>query len=991
MLRELGVLRQRVSELEKQLAEQETAKLAKLSAENPNPVLRISNDCTILYANDASSIVLQTWQRRVGERLPEPCCQRAKESISRGEVSTFEFTCVDGRMFLVTLAPVAQEGYLNAYGVDVTERKQKEDKLTQYQFMVESANDAIFYKDLSSRYIVANQKTLEAFGLTAEQVVGKNDYEIMPDAEEAKKNIEDDRLVFNTGKAAEVTKKMTDASGNQRWFHGIKVPQFDDKGRITGLVGIARDITDRTNAEAALAESEAKYRDLVEEMTDVIYTLDRQGIVTWVNKANKATFGREPEEVIGRSFTEWIPQGHLADAMAVFERILGGEKATAETVLLDRQGMPHNVEYSSTPVVKDGVVVGTRGIIRDITQRKRAEQELKQSEATLRSLIDSATESVLLMAPDGTVLAANIVVAERLGTTVDGLIGKCGYDFLPPDLAESRKLQVEKVVRTGQPVIFEDVHGARHILHSLNPIKDSAGRVTRVAVFALDMTERKKMEDELRESRNLLRRIIDMLPVRVFWKNKDSQYLGCNEAFAKDAGLEAVDEIVGKNDFELVWKNQAQLFRAGDKEVIETGRPKLAYEEQSTTPSGNAIWLNTSKVPLKNTEGQSIGVLGVYSDVTAQKQMQEALRQSEAKYRTLVENLPQKIFLKDKNSVYISCNENYARDLKIKPEDIAGKTDYDFYPKELAEKYRADDREIVESGRTTEIEEKYILPGKEFIVYTVKTPVRDERGDVAAILGIFWDVTESKRKERELNLYREKMDQAERLASLGTLSATIAHELTQPLTTIRLSIENSLVDLERTSSPPDAIEGLKDSLDEISNVVSIVDRLRSFARESSEKTISEVELKVVAERVAHLLRRNAQQANISLRLKGMDRLPPIYAHEKDMEQLFFALVENAIRAANGRKSRWLTISGAVKEQCIELRFADNCGGIAPENLNKVFEPFFTTKPAGEGTGLGLCVVHRVVSRAGGKVWVESRPGKGATFFVTLPIGRMGES
>lgn len=235
------------------------------------------------------------------------------------------------------------------------------------------------------------------------------------------------------------------------------------------------------------------------------------------------------------------------------------------------------------------------------------------------------------------------------------------------------------------------------------------------------------------------------------------------------------------------------------------------------------------------------------------------------------------------------------------------------------------------------------------------------------------------------------MAQAERLASLGTLSATVAHELTQPLTTIRLSIENSLAQLEATSCPGDILEELKDGLDGVSDAVSVVDRVRNFARQSSEKAITEVNLREVAERIARLLNKNAQRANISVRLKDLEKLPPIYAREKDMEQLFFALADNAIHAADGKRKRQLTISGAVEDDRIELRFADNCGGVAPENLDKIFEPFFTTRPACEGTGLGLLIVQHIVSRAGGKVWVENKPGKGATFFVALPIGKTYQS
>jgi len=134
-----------------------------------------------------------------------------------------------------------------------------------------------------------------------------------------------------------------------------------------------------------------------------------------------------------------------------------------------------------------------------------------------------------------------------------------------------------------------------------------------------------------------------------------------------------------------------------------------------------------------------------------------------------------------------------------------------------------------------------------------------------------------------------------------------------------------------------------------------------------------------------LLNESARRARIALNLNGMDKLPPVYLNEKDMEQLFFALADNAIQAADGKKSRQLIISGAVKNEHLELCFSDNCDGIAPENINKIFEPFFTTKPKGQGTGLGLCIVQSIVSRAGGKIRVESKFGEGSTFFVTLPI------
>lgn len=242
-----------------------------------------------------------------------------------------------------------------------------------------------------------------------------------------------------------------------------------------------------------------------------------------------------------------------------------------------------------------------------------------------------------------------------------------------------------------------------------------------------------------------------------------------------------------------------------------------------------------------------------------------------------------------------------------------------------------------------------------------------------------------KQAEGELNDYCEKMAHAELLASLITLSATVAHELSQPLTVIGLSIENALAKLETMSCPGTVVEDLKEGLTEVSNITSMVERFRNFARESSENALSKINLVAIANRVVQLLHKSARRAKVTLHLKGMNKLPPIYSYEKDIEQLFFALAKNAIEAADGKKTRQLIISGAVRDEHIELRFSENCGGIAPENLDKIFELFFSTKPAGEGSGLGLCVVEHIVSRAGGKVRVESKPGKGSTFFITLPI------
>jgi len=233
------------------------------------------------------------------------------------------------------------------------------------------------------------------------------------------------------------------------------------------------------------------------------------------------------------------------------------------------------------------------------------------------------------------------------------------------------------------------------------------------------------------------------------------------------------------------------------------------------------------------------------------------------------------------------------------------------------------------------------------------------------------------------------MIRAEHLASLGTLSAMLSHEMTQPLTVIRLSIQNAMKTLESVSPPPTVLDDLNEGLTEISNVAAIVHRFRNFASKTSRKVIDRVSLSVAAHRVMRLLEESARTARVALDVHQLEELPPIHTCEKDLEQIFFALAQNAIHASDGLRDHWLRISGVQRDSSVELQFADDCGGIPPDILDHIFEPFFTTKPPGLGTGLGLCVVERMVSQAGGHLRVDSQWGKGTTFFVSLPMRPAG--
>jgi PAS domain S-box-containing protein len=738
-------------------------------------------------------------------------------------------------------------------------------------------------------------------------------------------------------------------------------------------------------AEEVLRESEERYRALFQGAAEGIIVADVKTMkFKYVNPAICKMLGYSEKELKRLGVRDIHRKEDLEYVISEFKAQAQGEKISSPNIpCLRKDGKIIYTDINTTNVLIDGRSCNV-GFFTDVTKRKKAEEEIEK----FKEMADRATYGCAMSDLKGNLTYINDSFAKMHGYTPSELIGKNLCIFHTTAQMKSVRQQNKKLRQTGEGIKNEEIwHVHRDgtefpTLMSTWILTDIKGNTYQMCATAIDITESKKAEIKLRESEERYRILVENQTDMVVKFDKEGRLLFVSPSYCKIFG-KSQDELIGKKFMPLIHKEDRKKVAELLNNVYKP--PYTAYVEERALTKDGWRWQAWISTAVLNNKKQVEAVVGVGRDITEQKIAEEKLQDSEDKHRTLLENLPQKIFLKDKKSVYISCNENFARDLKIKPEEIAGKRDSDFFPAKLARQYRLDDKQILESGDTREIDEKYIEDGQERIVHTVKTPVKDAKGNVIGILGVFWDVTELRKAEEELSEYREKMAHAEQLASLGTLSATLAHELNQPLTAIRLSIENSLADLETTSSPGSVIEDLKDSLIGISDADSIVKRLSNIARKSSRKIINEVNLKTVAERIVRLLNGSARRARVSMQLKGMEKLPIIYSNEKDLEQLFFALIENAIQAADGKKNRRLIISGGVKDKRIELQFADTCGGIKSENLDRIFEPFFTTRPSGEGTGLGLCIVDQIVSGAGGRIRVESKAGKGSTFFVTLPI------
>jgi PAS domain S-box-containing protein len=349
---------------------------------------------------------------------------------------------------------------------------------------------------------------------------------------------------------------------------------------------------------------------------------------------------------------------------------------------------------------------------------------------------------------------------EAIGKPITELPGICEED-LPivqraiQQLADGASKHVfssnRNRTRNGQ-VIHCEWHNS--VLH------DAGGEIISVMSQVLDITERKQAEAALQENRHrlaeandMLQLVMDTIPVRIFWKNKDSVYLGCNRLLAEDAGRKSSEDVVGETDYTLSWREQAELYRKDDMEVMRSGNSKLGYEEPQTTPEGKQIWLRTSKVPLRDINNRIVGILGTYEDITTHKQAEESLANERALLRTLVDHLPAAIYLKD-----IAGRKTLANRVELgymgatSEAEVLGKTDFDFFPPEQAAVYQANDQEVIRNGQPRiNHESSFTKPDGSVIYLSGSTvPLRDAAGRVIGLAGINYDITDRKRAEERL-------------------------------------------------------------------------------------------------------------------------------------------------------------------------------------------------------------------------------------------------
>jgi PAS domain S-box-containing protein len=347
--------------------------------------------------------------------------------------------------------------------------------------------------------------------------------------------------------------------------------------------------------------------------------------------------------------------------------------------------------------------------------------------------------------------------------------------------------------------------------------------------------------------------------------------------------------------------------------------------------------------------------------------VRDAVAEKEGVLRAIFHAVTEPLFLLDRERRIVACNEAAAAQVGRVAQELVGVAISECWavvvPAEVCEQRMAQIAEAFHRVAPVRFMDKSAGLAYENAI----CPVLDGNGQVAGVIVTIRDVPEYGTVRREFPGYDENTPRAERLATLGMVSATLAHEMGQPLSVAQLAAQNALAELERLTCPDAIKRDLQAALAACERIGEIAGHFRGLARPPGKAKEVEVYLSQVAERTFRLLEQSARQAKVRFGTENLDALPAVCMRGDDVDDLFFALVQNAVQAADSAKERHLLIAGAVQGDAVMLRFQDNCGGIEPTHLPRIFDPFFTTKPSDKGTGLGLCIARRIVCQRGGQI------------------------
>ncbi|MFZ4400356.1 MAG: PAS domain S-box protein [Bacteroidales bacterium] len=549
---------------------------------------------------------------------------------------------------------------------------------------------------------------------------------------------------------------------------------YDLNGKLSHIEGILRDISERKQAQESIKSEKERLSVIIQGTKTATWEWNIQTGATVFNDRWAEIIGYTIEEISPYSIRTWEKITHPDDLKISAEKLakhFSGEldyydcevrmqhKNGNWIWVLDR-GIVNKRDENGKPLIMSGTH-------QDITEQKLAEKILKESEYKLKNIFNNLQDAFFqvdingkftLVSPSAVLMYAYNSENEMLGLPAENLYAN------PLDREELIRL-LSTIGKLEDFICQAKRKDGSTFWASMNVqiLYDENAQFLGTVGVVRDISERKRAEEEMLSSKQIIEGIMNSIPVRVFWKDKNLVYLGCNAAFAKDAGFSDPTDIIGKNDFQLSWSSHADDYRKDDQQVINTKIPKLNIEEELTNSKGDKIFLLTSKIPLLNAEGEVEGVLGTFNDISEKKQAEDEMQIRESCLSAIIENQPGLMWLKDLSGKFLIVNNKFSISAGIdNPALLIGKTDFDFWPNELAEKYISDDNKVIDSKEHYIIEEPILDSGVIKWFETFKAPIIDVEGKVIGTTGYSRDISERKQIEEKIH---EKDIQFRKLSS----------------------------------------------------------------------------------------------------------------------------------------------------------------------------------------------------------------------------------
>ena len=495
------------------------------------------------------------------------------------------------------------------------------------------------------------------------------------------------------------------------------------------------------------------------------------------------------------------------------------------------------------------------------------------------------------------------------------------------------------------------------------------------------------MKKENANTKEFLENILESMDGGVLTLDKNGRITSFNNSAEEITGFKR-EEALNKECWQIL---KSDLCEEGCplKETLETGKPVFNYEIMITNKSGNKIPVNITTSPLRSSNNEIIGAVENFRDLTKHKGLWGRMREERNKAQQYLNIAGVIIVAINDDGIVSLINKRGCDVLGYTEEEIIGKNWFDLCVPESDRKERKDTFQKVMAGKTDEAEdyENSIITksGEDRIIAWHNTTIRDEKGHIIGTLSSGEDIT--KRKQTEEELIR-----SEKLASLGQLAASVAHEVNNPLAGIMVYVKLLLKKYNEKKLQTEKSEEQLLKMDkELDRTTRIIRNLLDFSRQS-EPNIRPVKINKVVEAALQLVGHQINLENIKLERKLDDQLPLVLADFDKIQQVLINIIMNAIQAMPEGGSLTITTSvadgveiGEALKKTVRIDITDTGAGISKENLSKLFTPFFTTKEKGKGVGLGLPVVHGIIEQHKGKIEVNSELDVGTTFTIYLEV------